>query len=119
MAPSVATRLHAQRRNSGLTQREVANIVGLESDTQIFRHENKPAIPPLLIAIGYEILYQKPLSELFPGLYDTVRQSVEANVAELEKRLQQSTAKGRQAELVAHKLEWICMRRSPTANDLA
>ena len=111
MAPSAATRLPSHRRRAGLTQREVAKIVGLESDVQIFRHEKGSAIPSLIVAIGFEVLFQASIAELFPGLHEAVSQSIETSIAELEQQLQQSLAKGRAAEIVAHKLEWITMRK--------
>ena len=111
MAPSPATRLQFHRRKAGLTQREVADIIGLASDVQVFRYEKGLAIPSLLVAIAFSVLFQTSIAELFPGLYEVIQQSVESNVNEFERRLQQSKVKGRAACIIAHKLEWVCMRQ--------
>ena len=114
MAPPAASRLQSHRRKSGLTQREIASIIGAANDVQIFRHENGVSIPPLIMALGYSILFQEPISEIFPGLYDAVRENIESSLAEFEQRLQQSTVKGLEAIPIAQKLEWISCRKNHT-----
>jgi hypothetical protein len=66
----------------------------------------------LLAAIGYEVVFHTSLEELFPGIYDTVRLTIERQLAEFEVQLQQSTAKGREAAVIARKLEWLNERRA-------
>jgi len=112
MAAPAASRLQALRRKSGLTQREVASIVGVANDVQIYRHENGVSIPPLLIALRYSILFQEPIGEIFPGLYDAVREKLESGLDEFEHRLHQGSAKGPGANRIAQKLVWICCRKN-------
>ena len=112
MAPPPASRLRSLRRKSGLTQKEVASIVGLPNYAQIYRHEIGKTIPPLSIAMRYSILYQEPISEIFPGLYEEVREKLEPRLDEFEERLHQGSAKDPGANRTARKLEWLHMRKN-------
>ena len=112
MAPDhIASYLRTHRKRSGLSQRELASILGFLSEIQISRHERSVTIPGLLIALGYEAIFRAPISEIFPGLYQTVAASIEERLADMEKNLQQSTTKGREASSIARKLEWLWERR--------
>lgn len=114
MAPPAASRLQSHRRKSGLTQRELAGIIGVANDVQIFRHESGVSIPPLTVALAYSILFQVPISEIFPSLYEAVSENIEATLTEFEQRLQQSSTKGLEAIPIAQKLEWISGRKNHT-----
>jgi len=109
--------LRTHRKRSGLSQRELADILGLLTEWQVSQHEKSLTVPILLTAMSYEILFRVPISRLFPGIYETVRDNVESRLAELEKRLQQSSTKGREAIRIARKLEWLFERNSLVAVD--
>jgi transcriptional regulator with XRE-family HTH domain len=104
--------LRSHRRKSGLSQRELAHIVGFLSGIPVSRQERSVTIPTLLIALGYEAVFRVPVSELFPGLYRTVEASIEEQLESMENELQQSSTKGRQAAFIARKLEWLWERRN-------
>ena len=109
----VANYLRSHRRKSGLSQRELANIVGYVTQAPVSEHERSVTIPALLIAMSYEVVFRVPLSELFPALYATVEANIEEQLTRIESELQQSTAKGRRAAYIARKLEWLWERRNP------
>jgi DNA-binding XRE family transcriptional regulator len=113
-----ANYIRMYRKRSWLSQRELAELLGLITEWRISEHERSITIPRLLTAISYEIVFQAPLSKLFPGIYETVQGNIESRLAELEARLQESDAKGRAAIPIARKLEWICERRSLVAGEL-
>jgi DNA-binding XRE family transcriptional regulator len=102
--------LRSHRRRSGLSQRELARIVGYLTRFQVARHEESAAIPVLMIAIAYEVVFRVPLREIFSGLYTTIETKIESELSTLEQKLQESTAKGRKAEVIARKLEWLWER---------
>lgn len=104
--------LRSHRRTSGLSQRELARIVGYLTPFQVARHEQSSAIPALLIAISYEVVFRVSLSEIFPGLYRSVETKIEEVLSNMEQELQECTAKGRKAAIIARKLEWMWARRS-------
>jgi DNA-binding XRE family transcriptional regulator len=108
----IANYLRSHRRKSGLSQRELGQIVGFITGFPVSRHERSATIPALLIALSYGAVFRVPISDLFPGLYITVDASIEEQLANLEEELQQSTAKGRQSAFIARKLEWLSERRN-------
>jgi len=108
----MASYLRTHRKRSGLSQQDIATILGTLSRNQVGRHERSLGIPLLLAAIGYEVVFRTSLEDLFPGIYETVRHSVERQLADFEEQLQQSTAKGREASAIARKLEWFNERRT-------
>jgi DNA-binding XRE family transcriptional regulator len=113
---SLACRLRALRRKSGLSQIELAQILGFISEVPVSRHERSETVPNLLTALGYEVIFRVPISELFPGLYRSVETVVEERLAVLEEDLQQSTAKGRMATPIARKLEFSWERKNQMPN---
>jgi DNA-binding XRE family transcriptional regulator len=116
---SNAADLRTLRIRSGLSQEELAHLLGFRSGIPISRHERSKALPDLLTAIGYEAIFRAPISQLFPGLYQTVAVGVEERLAKIEDELHQSTAKGRDAAPVARKLEFLCERKNPESNNTA
>lgn len=109
----IANYLRSHRRKSGLSQKELAQIVGYITAAPVSEHERSVAIPALLIALGYEVIFRVPISELFPGLYQTVEANIEEQLSNIEIDLQQSTASGREAAVIARKLEWLWERKNP------
>ena len=107
-----AARLRTFRKRSGLSQKELAQILGFRSGVPISRHERSESVPDLLTALGYEAIFRVPVSELFPGMYQTVAVGIEERLAKMEGELHQSTAKGRNATPIARVLEFLVMRRS-------
>lgn len=107
----IACRLRTLRQRSGLTQAEISQILGFLTEIPASRHERSITIPNLATSLGYAIIFRKPASEMFPGLYHAVEMGIEARLEILEKELHQSTAKGRTAAEIARKLEFLCERR--------
>jgi transcriptional regulator with XRE-family HTH domain len=116
MKQQLAAYLRTERRKSGLTQLELAILVGLTGTGQISRHERAVDPPSLRTAISYEMVFRRPLRELFPVLHDRLEHEVERRIKQLESQLQDSSPKGRQLDLVAQKLEWIVERRNQDDN---
>jgi len=103
--------LRPHRKKSGLSLRELAIIVGYAHKGQVSRHERSEAVPPLTIAFGYAVVYRVSVSALFPGIYEEVREAVEARLRELEQNLQDRRAKRGELELIAQRLVWMMERR--------
>jgi DNA-binding XRE family transcriptional regulator len=109
--------LRTLRMRSGLSQKELAEILGFSTAAAVCRHETSGAVPNLLTALGYEVIFRVPISELFPGFYQTVQTGVEERLAKMEQELHQSAAKGRDAVPVARKLEFCWQRGDVDKND--
>jgi len=108
---SVGTYLRLLRRRSGLSQRQLARILGSITAAQISRHERSVTPPSLLAAFGYQAVFQQPASDIFPGFFHTVEAGIEERLGELESELGNYVAKGRAAAIIARQLEWFCARR--------
>jgi transcriptional regulator with XRE-family HTH domain len=83
---SLSNYLRTNRKKSALSQEEVAFLlggIGESKGSKISRYESCSREPTLSAALAYEVIYGKPVRELFAGLY----QQVEQNVAERAKLL--------------------------------
>jgi DNA-binding XRE family transcriptional regulator len=108
----LASYLSSHRKRSGLSQERLGKLLGYPDEGPISRHERSCSAPPLRIALGYQAIFQIPVSELFPGVYERIKQDVEERLAELERTLQQSSARGREATRIARTLEWLWERQN-------
>jgi transcriptional regulator with XRE-family HTH domain len=100
------------RKLSGLTQKEVAYLLGSESPGAVSKHERSGAAPSLPLALGYEIIFGEPISKLFGELHALIEKSIECRAAELQEQLGNTSAKGQRGVLTAKKLEFLHMRQS-------
>ena len=99
--------VRTHRKKAGLSQRELGILVGYEGEGQISRHERFHSVPPFMIAVAYEVVFKRPIAEIFPGLRQTVESEVEQRLDELQAALGRKTGRGRYAATTARKLEWI------------
>jgi len=93
--------LRTNRMRLGLSQDEVAYLLGTESGTRVSRYEQFARDPGLRTALAYEAIFQRPIRELFAGIYD----EVEREVASRAKRLVLNTDHMRPGERTARKRE--------------
>jgi transcriptional regulator with XRE-family HTH domain len=105
--------VRARRKRAGLSQRELALILGYRNEGVVSRHELFRSVPPLLMALGYEVVFQTSVSELFPGLRETVENAIESSLAEFESALQEQKNQAARSEMpvITRKLEWLNERR--------
>lgn len=115
--PPLASYLRSHRLKTGMSQRELADLVGFIAHHQVSNHEQLTLIPTLLVAFSYQAVFCVSAADLFPGLFETVRANVEDRLLAMERTLQNTVAKGRKAEVIARKLEWLAQRRNPAAID--
>jgi transcriptional regulator with XRE-family HTH domain len=114
---AVASYLRYHRLKSGFSRRELAEITGLLTKTQVGRHERSNQLPSLIAALSYQAIYRIPITELFPGLYETIAQSIEGRLSALEHTLEKSSARGSKANIIATKLVWLNERKGSTITD--
>lgn len=108
----LATHLRVHRRRAGLTQNELAHLLGYKTYGVISRHEQLEIPPPLVAALGYQILFRVHVSEMFPGLTEIVEVTLETRLADFENYLGKQSAQGPRSPAIARKLEWLSERRS-------
>lgn len=75
--------LRANRKRLGLSQKDVAFLLGGQSGAKISKYENFSRTPSLEAALALEAIHKRSVSELFGGLY----QKAEGKVAKRAKTL--------------------------------
>jgi transcriptional regulator with XRE-family HTH domain len=68
--------LRSNRKRLGLSQDEVAFLLGTQSGAKVCRYEKFTREPNLATALACEAIFQKPVRELFAGLYQEVEREV-------------------------------------------
>jgi transcriptional regulator with XRE-family HTH domain len=79
--------LRAHRKRSGLTQDDVAFLLGSRSGTKVSRYEQFRRLPTLPTALALEILFDVPGQDLFAGLYQEIERTLTRRAEDLIKRL--------------------------------
>lgn len=83
--------LRTYRRTWGLTQKELADLLGFESRTQVSRIEHGKRVPGLEIALACTTLFGVSLGELFPQLAVEVEENLRKKIARLQEGSPQRT----------------------------
>lgn len=104
--------LRTLRKRSGLSQRELAQLLGFDTGVPVFRHECSRTYPDLWKAVAYEIIFGVPISSQFPSLYRSVEPVIEKRILELKAHLEALPAKGTTAARNARKLEFFWEREN-------
>lgn len=95
------------RKRSGLSQREVAVLVGVASDVEVSRHETFRRLPGLVTALRYEAIFGVSVRELFAGEYQKVEKDVHEQAKELAQRILVPGPRGAQKrQTLARILHW-------------
>lgn len=115
--PTLASYLRYHRKRSGLSQREIAQLLGYPDQEPVSRHERSRSVPPLTIALCYQAIFRVPVADLFLGHYENTRRTIEERLAKMEHDLQQRSAKDRDAVMTARKLEWMWERNNTQQSD--
>lgn len=79
--------LRNHRRRAGLSQDEVAFLLGSKSSTGVAHHEGSIHEPSLRAAMAYEVIFRASLKELFAGMYERVEADVIKRANKLLRRL--------------------------------
>ena len=76
---SLLNYLRINRKRRTLSQEEVAFLLGakgMDKGIKVCRDENLTRTPSLADALAYEVIYGKPIRELFAGLYERIEEEV-------------------------------------------
>jgi transcriptional regulator with XRE-family HTH domain len=76
MAHKLNNYLKTYRKRAGLSQDEVAFLVGKSGGAKVSRYERARRLPSLETALAYRALFDLSLKELFPGVYNTVSRNM-------------------------------------------
>lgn len=78
--------LRANRKRLALSQDEVAFLLGTKSGAKISRYERFDRNPNLETALAFEVIFQRPMRELFSGIYQKVKHEVASRAKTLNDR---------------------------------
>lgn len=79
--------LKMYRKRSGLSQDELALLLGCTSGSKISRYERSCRVPSLDTVIALEVVFGEPARELFGGRYERVRRDVRRRAQRLSRRV--------------------------------
>lgn len=71
------------RRRMGFTQKHVASLLGLRGTSMLCHYEHGRSVPPLVTALGLEIILRAPVAFLFHGIYEDLRNRIRKMEGEL------------------------------------
>lgn len=75
------------RKRSGLSQDELASLLGCKSGSKVSRYERSGRVPSLDTLLAFEIVFNEPASQLFRGRYESVRSDVRRRAARLSRKV--------------------------------
>jgi transcriptional regulator with XRE-family HTH domain len=99
MISKLPSYLRYHRRRWGLTQRELAYLLGLKSGSAISRIERNLVQPSLAIALACQVLFDATLLELFPEAFSAIESTIVERAGELSDRLQLSVERAAEAKI--------------------
>jgi len=76
------------RRRAGLSQDEMAFLLGCQSGTKVSHYERFARQPSLANAFGYEAVFGAPMRDLFAGVYEQSLNIVQKRAGALAKILE-------------------------------
>lgn len=79
--------LRTHRKRLDLTQDQVAFLLGSKGGAKICRYEQFEREPSLRTALACEVIFSRPVRELFAGIYDEVERTVSNRARILARRL--------------------------------
>jgi len=71
--------IRAHRRRLGLTQRQLGALIGYGNGYAVSRHERGKVVPPLSVALAYEVALGIPVARIFNGIHSAASTSVTQN----------------------------------------
>jgi transcriptional regulator with XRE-family HTH domain len=93
MASSQLTNyLRSNRKRLGLSQDEVSFLLGTKGESKVSRYERFNREPSLKTALALEAIFQRPVRELFGGLYQKAEQQVTERAKILNEKVASQTA---------------------------
>jgi transcriptional regulator with XRE-family HTH domain len=94
--------LRSHRKQRQFSQGEVAFLLGLNTQSGVAQHEALTRLPEFKVLLKYELLFDHPISELYPELRAKARAELLTRIRALLRRLK------RQSGLAAaHKIELL------------
>jgi transcriptional regulator with XRE-family HTH domain len=98
--------LRTYRKRSGLSQREIAYLLGCQTEGQVSRYERRRCLPGIETALACQAVLGAPVSELLPGTYEAIAAEVKQRAQELAIEFQTRPGR-RDKHIVTQKVQWL------------
>src|SRR5437868_2997578 len=92
MASKLPQYLRTHRRRFGLTQKEMAYLLGCKDAAKVSRYENLERLPPLKTALMYEAVFGVSVSELFAGIYHQIEKETSKRAKALMRKIEKANS---------------------------
>lgn len=102
-----ANYVKAQRRKSGLTQRELGKLLGYKDPGQVSRHERAESVPSLEAALAYEVIFRMPVAVIFLGIREAIARDVETRLSDLALTLRERGTADQDPKVHGQKVAWL------------
>lgn len=116
MTEKLPNYIRTHRKKAGLSQRDLGQALGYPDEGQVARHETFDTVPPLEMALRYEAVFHIPVSQIFGGLYESAKASVQKRMSGLETSFKTPSLRGSRERAAARKLQWLISRQTGVAN---
>jgi transcriptional regulator with XRE-family HTH domain len=91
MSNKLENYLRTYRKRSGLSQDEVAFLMGCQNGTKVSRYERSSRKPTLETVLAYAIVFGAPGRELFAGTFEKVEKRIMNRAQLLTRKLNRAT----------------------------
>lgn len=115
MAKRLHNYLRTYRKRTGLSQDEVAFLLGCRHGTKVSRYERSTRQPVLETALAYEVVFGAPVNALFAGRFEEIKTVIRRRARVLARKLSTAT----RTPLNARKLELLGSISSGSASEPA
>ncbi len=88
MSSKLQNYVRTHRRRAGLSQEDMALLLGCKSGAKISRYERFARQPSLETVFAYEAIFGVPARELFAGVYEQARAAIQSRVGALSESLE-------------------------------
>ena len=102
-SPKLPNYLKTHRKRLGLSQDEVAYLLGVESAAKVCRYERFLRDPSFETLLALKIIFQRPADDLFGGSY----QKIDLEVRKRARQLIQKLSKDKQSPSRDRKLQTL------------
>ena len=92
MSRKLQNYLRTYRKRFGLSQEELAFLLGVKSGANVSRYEKFHQVPNLQTALALQALFGVPVAELFGGIYEQAEKEISKRARILQRRMQDTTA---------------------------
>jgi transcriptional regulator with XRE-family HTH domain len=90
MSRKLPNYLRTFRRRAGLTQKELAFLLGCNTAAKVSRYEHFHREPSLCVILACQAIFDAPINDLFDGIYFGVRKEVAHRARALLEKFQKS-----------------------------